>query len=318
MESNAAAAGFALEFPRALGPAVCSGRLRGVPEDFEVEELLPAEFAFDGAGEHLCLEVRKRGENSRWVAHQLAAAAGVAVADVGFCGLKDRRAVTTQWFSVPLRDTAVLELEGLDADILSRQRHRTKLRRGMHAGNRFRIRLREIQGDREAIAARLARIALGVPNYFGPQRFGIAGNNLLAAQALIARPRIRGGGRNGIYLSAARSWLFNLVLADRVRAGTWKQALDGEVDPEGPLWGRGRNPAAPAVAALESEVLRDWQSWCHALEHAGLRQERRPLVLIPEDFSWCWEDADLVLAFRLGGGRFATALLAELGDFAEA
>ncbi len=65
-------------------------------------------------------------------------------------------------------------------------------------------------------------------------------------------------------------------------------------------------------------MLRDWQSWCHALEHAGLRQERRPLVLIPEDFSWCWEDADLVLAFRLGGGRFAPALLAELGDFAEA
>lgn len=316
MARPAPEAGFDLAFPRALGPPVCTGRLRVVPEDFAVEELLPADFAFSGAGEHLCLEIRKRGENSRWVARRLAVATGVAETDVGFCGLKDRHAVTTQWFSVPVRGDVAPELEGLDAEILSCQRHRAKLRRGMHAGNRFRIRLREVGGDREAIAARLARIAQGVPNYFGPQRFGSAGNNLAAAQQLIATARIRGGGRNGLYLSAARSWLFNLVLATRVRDGTWNRPLDGEIRPEGPLWGRGRSPAAPAAAAVEAEALADWQAWCHALEHAGLRQERRALVLIPEAFSWHWQDADLVLEFRLGRGEFATALLAELGEFA--
>ena len=316
MAQPAPDAGFDLAFPRALGSPVCSGRLRAVPEDFVVEELLPADFAFSGAGEHLCLEIRKRGENSRWVARRLAAATGVAEVDVGFCGLKDRHAVTTQWFSVPVRGDAVPELDGLDAEILSRQRHRAKLRRGMHAGNRFRIRLRTVGGDREAIAARLGQLAEGVPNYFGAQRFGIAGNNLIAAQGLMQQSRIRGGGRNGIYLSAARSWLFNLVLAARVRDGTWNWPLEGEIRPEGPLWGRGRSPATPAAAAVEAAALADWHAWCHGLEHAGLRQERRALVLVPEALSWRWQDADLVLDFCLGRGEFATALLAELGEFA--
>lgn len=304
-------------FPAAYGAPVCRGRLRVEPEDFEVEEFLPADFVFSGAGEHLCVQIRKRGENSRWVARHLAVAAGVAETDVGFCGMKDRRAVTTQWFSLPVRGDAVPDLGGLDAEVLVRERHRAKLRRGMHAGNRFRIRLREIVGDREAITARLARIALGVPNYFGPQRFGIAGNNLVAAQELIAKGRLRGGGRNGIYLSAARSWLFNQVLAARVRDDSWNRPLAQETRPEGPLWGRGRSPAPPAAAVVEAAALADWHAWCHALEHAGLRQERRALLLVPEAFAWQWQDDDLVLEFRLGRGEFATALLAELGEFAE-
>jgi tRNA pseudouridine13 synthase len=312
----APAGGFDLAFPRALGPPVGSARLRAAPEDFQVDELLPAEFAFSGAGEHLCLRIRKRGQNSRWVAGQLAAAAGVAASEVGFCGLKDRQALTTQWFSVPAPDAAAPDLSGLDAEVLDRRRHRARLRRGDHAGNRFRIRLRDFRGDRARADARLRQIGAGVPNYFGPQRFGIDGGNLLAADRLLARRRIRGGGRNGIYLSAARSWLFNLVLAARVRDGSWRRALPGEPAPEGPLWGRGRAPAAAAVAALEARVLAAWGHWCHALEHTGLRQERRPLVLVPEDWAWHWQGADLVLEFGLGRGQFATAVLAELGDFA--
>ncbi len=117
-------------------------------------------------------------------------------------------------------------------------------------------------------------------------------------------------------VSAARSWLFNLVLAARVRDGSWKRPLEGEIRPEGPLWGRGRSPATPAAAAVEAAALADWHAWCHALEHAGLHQERRALVLVPEALSWRWQDADLVLDFRLGRGEFATALLTELGEFA--
>lgn len=314
---NPAPAGrFELDFPCALGPPVGAARLRAEPEDFQVEELLPADFAFSGEGEHLCVQIRKRGQNSGWVARQLAAAAGIEASAIGFCGMKDRQALTTQWFSVPLPPAAPADFPGLDAEILDRSRHRAKLRRGDHAGNRFRIRLRDFRGDRDRADARLWQIGAGVPNYFGPQRFGIGGGNLPAADRLLARRRIRGGGRDGIYLSAARSWLFNLVLAARVADGTWNLALAGEPAPEGPLWGRGRSPAPAAVAALESRVLAAWQHWCQALEHAGLRQERRPLVLLPEEFAWHWPGADLVLEFRLGKGQFATAVLAELGEFA--
>lgn len=311
------AGGFDLALPRALGRAACRGVLRAAPEDFQVDELLPEDFSFTGEGEHLCLHLRKRGENSRWVAGQLAAAAGVAAQAVGFCGMKDRRALTSQWFSVPLAPGAAVNLAALDAEVLDRRRHRAKLRRGDHAGNRFRITLRALSGAPAAVEERLRAIAAGVPNYFGAQRFGIAGNNLVAAARLLTRPRIRGGGRNGIYLSAARSWLFNLVLAERVADGTWNRALAGEDSPAGPLWGRGRPLADAAVAELEARVLAPWSAWCHGLEHAGLRQQRRSLVLVPGDLAWRWQGPDLVLEFRLGKGEFATAVLAELGEFAE-
>jgi tRNA pseudouridine13 synthase len=328
---------FDLGFPSAHGGAVCRARLRAQPEDFQVEELLPADFDFTGTGEHLCLRVRKRGENTRWVARQLAAGAGVAELDIGYCGLKDRHALTTQWFSVPTAATTAPDLGALDAEVLELRRHQTKLRRGQHVGNRFLIRLRDVQGERAVIEQRLAAIARGVPNYFGAQRFGIDGGNLPAADHLLQSfgnqrdsrqsgrnrngrnsksrqqsARIGDDARNGIYLSAARSWLFNLVLAERVRAGSWQQSLAGEATPEGPLWGRGRPVAVAAVAAFEQGVLGDWQHWQHALEHVGLIQERRPLALLPHAFSWRWDGADLVLGFELDRGAFATAVLLEL------
>ena len=240
--------GFDLALPRALGPPSCTGTLRVVPEDFQVDELMPPRFVFSGVGEHLCLLIRKRGENSRWVARHLAAAGGVDEQSVGFCGLKDRHAVTTQWFSLPLPPETPVALPGLDVEILQRRRHRAKLRRGDHAGNRFRITVRALRGDTAAIESRLEEIAGGVPNYFGSQRFGIEGRNLDAAAQLLGRRRIRGGGRNGIYLSAARSWLFNQVLAERVATSTWRCPLEGEDAPGGPLWGRGRHSASTAVA----------------------------------------------------------------------
>lgn len=334
---NAPETVFDLDFPQAHGAAVCRARLRAQPEDFQVEELLPDDFAFTGSGEHLCLLIRKRGENTRWVARQLAAGADVAELDVGYCGLKDRRALTTQWFSVSTAATTAPDLGALDAEVLELRRHQTKLRRGEHAGNRFLIRLRDVEGERTAIEQRLAVIAQGVPNYFGAQRFGIDGGNLPAADRLLqsfgsqrdarqsgrhsnrrkskGRPpsaRIGDDPRNGIFLSAARSWLFNRMLAERVRTGCWRHPLDGEAIPEGPLWGRGRPVAVAAVAALEQKVLGAWQHWLHALEHVGLTQERRPLVLVPRAFTWSWEDTDLVLGFELDKGAFATAVLLEL------
>ncbi len=301
---------FDLAFATAYGPPPGLAGLRVHPEDFVVEEMLTLDPT--DAGTHLCLHVRKRGQNTRWVAQLLAAAAGVDESAIGYCGLKDRRALTTQWFSVPV---AGGDLPGLilpACEILERRRQARKLRRGMHSGNRFRLRLRDVDGNRADFEGRLRDIATGIPNYFGEQRFGIGGGNLREFARGLARGGRRWHGSNDLYLSAARSYLFNLVLAARVRDRCWRHPLAGETEPTGPLWGRGRNPAPPAVATLEGCVLAPWAAWCERLEHSGLRQQRRALVLSPADFRWQWAGADLLLDFGLPAGAYATAVLQEL------
>lgn len=299
-----------LDFPRAHGGPAGSVLFRAVSADFQVDEELG--FTLEGHGEHLYMHIRKTDQNTRWVAALLAEAYGVDPAVVGYSGLKDRRAVTTQWFSVALPEkggeTQRPELQG--CEILAAGRHPRKLRPGSHEANRFRIRLRSFEGDRQVLTQRLDAIGrLGVPNYFGEQRFGIDGNNLLEVERILAMrsPRFK-GRRGGLYLSAARSWLFNQVLAARVLEGSWQ-----EPGADGPLWGRGRSVAAGAVAEQESVLLAPWRAWCDALEHSGLRQERRPLQLIPQDFDWkLLEEGDLVLSFTLPPGTYATAILREL------
>lgn len=309
-------ADFSLDFARACGEPVGSALFRVHPEDFRVDELLEVEAST--LGEHLWLQVRKRDHNTRWVARWLARATGVEESAIGFCGMKDRRALATQWFSVPLRMgveqlLSTLAMSGSpDCEILQAQCQRRKLRRGMHGGNRFEICLRGVSGDRAAFDQRLGEIATGVPNYFGEQRFGIAGNNLREADLRLGRVRWSGRGRDGIYLSAARAYLFNLVLGERVRARQWRRPLPGEAVSEGPLWGRGRGLAPPAVAELECRVLAPWGRWRDSLEHTGLCQERRPLVVLPEDLHWHWQGDDLMLAFALPTGSYATAVLREL------
>jgi len=302
-------ADFSLDFPFAHGRPRLIADFRSVPEDFEVAEDLG--FEPSGEGEHLYLHIRKRNENTRWVAGLLARHFGVEEHAVGYCGLKDRRALTTQWFSVQRpgnSDCSLPELPG--CEILSARRHGKKLRPGMHRSNQFSIVLR-FEGDAKTeVDERLLAIkAQGVPNYFGEQRFGIDGNNLRQVANIVARkhPRFQ-GRRGGLYLSAARSWLFNLVLADRVRSGSWRIVSDG------PLWGRGRSIAEAETAKEEANLLQPWRSWCLALEHSGLRQERRPLVLMPEHLQWQWLDENLRVQFELPPGTYATALLREVAQ----
>lgn len=314
------AGNWSLDWPRALGGAHIEGDFRTEPEDFVVDELAapPA----DDAGEHVYLQIRKRGANTGWVAQQLARLAGVRPQDVGYYGLKDRHAVTTQWFSVWLGQKPEPDWKQIDSEEITLLEHRRgprKLRRGEHGGNRFSIRLRNIRGDREAAGQVLARLAGGVPNYFGEQRFGREGGNLELARRLAEE-----GGRcrrsdKAFAMSAARSWLFNLVLAERVRLLNWQQPLAGEpeAEPSGPLWGRGRNPAGEVVAELEQRMVAPWQAWCDWLEHCGLKQERRPLLLRPAAFEYEWSEDDLVLRFALPPGTFATAVLRELAVLAK-
>ncbi len=303
-------------FPETFGRAV----YRSQPEDFLVDEILG--FEPSGDGEHLFLQIKKRDQNTQWVAGLLANLAGIKRNDVSFCGLKDRFAVTTQWFSLylPGRELHAEQLQHDDFQILSMTRHHKKLRRGMHSGNQFRLVLREFSALEDHFAeieARLQKIALdGVANYFGEQRFGHDGGNLHQAQTLIERDQLKGNRRGtGMILSAARSWLFNLVLAERIRCGTWSTAMEFETQPCAPLWGRGRSAAGGELQELEQKIRADWQSWCYALEHAGLKQERRATVLVPDALDWKRLGEDqLELSFGLAAGGFATVILREIAE----
>jgi len=208
------------ELPFAFGAPPLRGRLRSAPEDFFVEEILGYEA--DGAGEHAFLLVEKRGTNTEWTARELAKFAGIQPMNVGYAGMKDRHAVTRQVFTVHLPGKADPDWSALPSEemkILSAARHSRKIKRGALRGNRFVLVIREIEGDRAAAEERLAAIAKrGVPNYFGEQRFGLGGNNVAQAKQMFGGRRVDRDKRS-ILLSAARSHIFNGVLAERVGAG---------------------------------------------------------------------------------------------------
>ncbi len=296
--------------PRALGEPLGRALFRSQLEDFQVDEIIDLQPS--GEGEHLLLHIRKRDQNTTWVAGLLAKLAGINRNDVGYCGMKDRFAITTQWYSLhlPGRELDIAQLEHDDFEVITSCRHNKKLRRGMHKGNQFKIVLRDFKSDPTQVTERLRLIEQqGVPNYFAEQRFGYDGGNLHEAQRLIAADQLKGNRHGtGLYLSAARAWLFNLVVAKHIQLGDLS-------DQTGPLWGRGRTNTSADNMQVESDVLSDWQSWCYALEHAGLKQERRNLLLKPENLSASWPQPDcLSLQFALPSGCFATALLRELAE----
>jgi tRNA pseudouridine13 synthase len=336
-------------WPRTARPPLVSARLRAAPEDFVVEEQMP--FVLAGAGEHLWLKVRKRGFNTEQVAKQLARMAGVTRREVGYAGMKDRHAVAVQWFSLYLpgrRDPDWGTLpDGMT--LIEGTRHTRKLKTGALSGNRFEIVLRNCQGDRAATLHRSTEIRTrGVPNYFGEQRFGHGGGNIAEARALFAGENKRVDRKqNGIYLSAARSFLFNQVLAQRVPAGTWDVAVDGDamilngtrsffvpeavddtirrrlaesdIHPSGPLWGRGELPTRATTRAIEQAVADEHPDLAGGLERAGMDQERRALRVIPQDLQMEWlDDTSLRLRFGLPAGTYATALLRELAVYTTA
>ncbi|VAX01710.1 tRNA pseudouridine(13) synthase [hydrothermal vent metagenome] len=336
------------DWPRVSGKPVTSAVIRSCPEDFQVDEIL--NFEFDGEGEHLLVHVRKRNQNTADVAQKLARHAGVKVRDIGYAGLKDRNAVTTQWFSVwlpgkPDPDWSAFENE--DLQILNSQRHRRKLQRGALQGNRFVIVLRDIEfeepTDKETLEQQLAVIQKqGVPNYFGEQRFGRGGKNLSEAVAMFNGRRVKARHLRSLYLSSARSFLFNEVLAARIAAGSWLQVLPGEVLmlagsrsffvadelnkeieqrlmsgdvlPSGPLWGRGELASQQDAEVLEQNALAGQAVYREGLEAAGLKQERRALRLAVSGFQWQWlpEGKNLQLCFELSSGCYATSVLREL------
>jgi tRNA pseudouridine13 synthase len=330
------------DWPYALGSPDASGLLRCSPRDFEVEEI--ARVTPAGEGAHLWLWVEKRGANTDWVARQLAAACGCRSRDVGYAGLKDRRAVTRQWFSLPLAESTPVQLEHLDIEgvtVLETRRHTRKLKRGTLDGNRFSLVLRDFSGDEAETERRLETIgARGVPNYFGPQRFGHGGANVARGfEALKNGIRLQ-RNKKSIYLSALRSFLFNQVLAARVHRGDWDAIIKGELamldgthsifpceehDPEieercrchdihptGPMPGKGGTAPGDAALALEQSVLDEWVELVELLAVQGVKADRRALRLIPADLEWALGEGALQLSFTLPPGAYATTVLREI------
>lgn len=326
-----------LTWPGGQGEPVAKADYKARPEDFRVDELLS--FPEDsltgelveprpGQGEHLYLRLEKTGDNSDYVARELAGLSGCQPHDVGLAGLKDRHAITRQWFSVyrPGREAEDVEFLAAAASrwgVLAAVRRSRKLRRGEHQGNRFEILLTQVAGNVGAVEAGLTRMqAQGCPNYYGPQRFGWQGNNL--DQACRLKPgRQRGRNRRqGLYFSAARSWLFNEILAERVQLGNWHEPLEGEPvsgEVTGPLWGDGGTLATGAQGELEHQVVAAHPALAAVFSQTRMKPERRTLVLQPQDLQWQWLSAEsLRLDFVLAPGQFATSVLAEVFQIRDA
>lgn len=334
-----------LDLPFAHGGPVLNGRLRSRPQDFIVEEQLG--YAACGDGEHVFLTIRKRGRNTQEVARAIAKLAGVRQMAVGYAGLKDRHALTTQHFTVQLPGREAPDWSALEdgtLQILGAERHHRKIRRGALKGNRFIIRVDQVDGDREIAEQRLRLIgAQGVPNYFGSQRFGREGGNLARVVEMFAGSgRKPGREQRGLLLSAARAQLFNRVLQARVENASWNQALDGDVmalsgsqrqfmfepndttistrlaeldiHPTGPLCGRrGRALEAQSDAGrFEEQALADHVDWIDGLRRFGLDADRRDLRVAVTDLDWRWQGDVLELRFALVSGAYATSVLREL------
>jgi tRNA pseudouridine13 synthase len=339
----------ALAPPCAWGGPVSGGTLRALPEDFRVDEILG--FEASGAGPHALLTVRKRGANTEWVSRELARAAGCKPFEVGFAGLKDRNAVTTQAFTVPRGKRAAAQFVGLAGEgfeVLAAAEHQRKLPRGALAGNRFEIVVRDARCDAAALDRRLADVAAGgVPNYFGPQRFGRDAGNLaavLSAARSIAAGERRGRGRGrddaGFMLSAARSLVFNAILAERVRAGTWNRLgagdvanLDGrgsvfvvdpadatlaqraaalDLHPTAPLVGEGVPMSSGETRALEEAVAERFPEALAVIRAERMNAERRALRIRVRDLAHEYDGETLRVRFALDAGSFATTALREI------
>ncbi len=333
------------DWRRAFGAPLFTGSLKSAPADFVVTEILG--FEPDGDGEHDLLWIEKTGNNTDWLARQLARHAGIPARDVGYCGLKDRQAITRQWFSVRRPDRDGTDWDALHIDgvsVLSNHRHRRKLRTGSHRGNTFEILLRTQEPPRtDALEARIRQVLdNGAPNYFGEQRFGHDAGNLALADAVFSGQRRVDRKKRGLALSAARSFLFNEILDQRVDEGSWNQLLPGEraeldgsasvfavdeidetlidrceamdIHPTGCLWGRGAPKAEGAVATLEQAVASRHASLGDGLVSAGVDAGHRRLRMRLSRLEAGIEPTGVRLAFALARGEYATTLLREIAS----
>lgn len=314
------------------------GRIRVEPEDFEVREI--PTYLPEGKGSHAYALVRKRGLTTRDLVLALQRE-GLNEKEIGVAGLKDKHAVTEQWLSVPQSSASALgALERIPGvELLERSRHRNKLGIGHLRGNRFTIRIRETgpgAGSRaRAVLAELER--RGVPNYFGPQRFGRFGTNAIDGLRVLRGERVPGGHRlKRFFLSALQSLIFNRLTAERIQRDLFEKVLVGDwarkhdtggtfevTDPADterarrleisatiPLYGKKVRPSQGAPGVMEAEVLAElglrWPDF------TGRRGDRRLSRLALTGTDITDEEGALRLDFDLPKGSYATSLLREV------
>ncbi len=326
------------------GKPQSSALLRSKMADFKVYEILP--FTPCGEGEHLLIYVRKTGANTAFVAKALAKYFQIKEALVSYAGLKDRFAITEQWFGVHLPGKQNFDLSDLNIDgveILHYQRHHKKLRIGALLGNRFQLVLRNVSHS-DDIEKRWQKIQqTGVPNYFGEQRFGIDGGNLPKALALFAGKKVSDKKKRGLYLSAARSYLFNQIVNARIEQQCFAQLLTGDVcmlagtqsvfkvpdvtaelvqrlqnfdiDITAPMWGAGKLMSTDNALALEQSVAEQHEEICAGLADFGLKQERRKIRLSITQGKLAINKNSVTLDFFLPAGCYATTVLRELVNY---
>ncbi len=317
------------------------GIIRTLPEDFIVEETLA--FEPSGSGEHIFLQIQKTGENTEYVARQLARFANVRQRDIGFAGMKDRHAITTQWFSVWLPKGDEPNWQNFEADgfkILSITRHARKLKRGALANNRFELTIREWHGDKTKTIEQLTAIKNhGVPNYYGSQRFGNGGQNVVKALAMFEGAKI-GREQRSLYLSAARSFLFNHILSGRIEHESWATGLNGDVfmidgshscfscetmdddirerlaqntlHPTGALFGKGELRSTALAREFEQNVFEKYNELTKGLIAFGLESDHRALRVNVSNLMWEFDGDILKLKFNLPAGSYATSVLREI------
>lgn len=323
------------------------GQIRSTPEDFQVDErplYLPC-----GEGEHLYVTITKRGLSTPDLVRRLSSTLGVKAQAIGVAGLKDARAVTTQMVSfqgVGPDQVARVKIDDHILKVETLGRHRNRLRTGHHAGNRFRLVIREVAGHASAtVPAVLDELSRrGVPNYFGPQRQGKDGDNYQIGAALLANPHRfdkMSRAKRIWYLNAYQSVLFNRILArridhiDRIFVGDWATKLENgacfhiedaekeqprvdrfEISPTGILFGSRVSWASGEPGRIEEAVIAEAGTARDTLvtgaKACGFRGERRALRARLAELDWSLEGSVLTLKFSLPPGAYATSLLREL------
>ena len=308
--------------------------------DFVVKEQLG--YDMSGDGEFVAVKVRKTDCNTLFVGEQLAKFAGISARNMSYAGLKDRKAITEQWFSLqmpgqPTPDFSQFSLEGVE--ILEVTRHQWKIRIGSLQGNHFEILLRNAE-ETDELKVRLDFLAKnGFPNYFTEQRFGRDGNNLTQALRWAnGEIKVKDRNKRSFYLSAARSEIFNLIVAKRIELGLAQQVLNGDilqlngshswfvVDESEDLAQLQQRLAqqdvlltAPLISEeeksavdFENEIFAQHQALFPLMRQERMKAARRPILMQPQQFQWQFEPNGLRLKFYLPAGSYATALIREL------
>ncbi|MCW8832959.1 MAG: tRNA pseudouridine(13) synthase TruD [Colwellia sp.] len=333
------------------GKPASTGLLRSQISDFKVFEQLP--FSPCGEGEHLYIHIRKTGANTVFVARELAKYFKIKEQLVSYAGLKDRFAVTEQWFGVHVPGKQVYDLGDLNiegVEILSYQRHNKKLRTGALTGNRFELILRDVTELKALHERWQAIVEQGVPNYFGEQRFGIDGGNINSALALFSGTKVKDKKKRGMYLSAARSYLFNDIISERIKqkifstmqvgdvlmlAGTQsvfhldevdasiaQRFKQKDVDITASMWGSGELMTSAEPKVFEETIAAKHNEFAQGLPRFGLKQERRRIRLTVQGADIkvlaATKTDDLpsvMVSFSLPAGSYATTVLRELINY---